>query len=1221
MDATAALGDFNGTLTLIAPQVDASGNPIAANNPQNDTPTNIAVAPIQGSIIGAPSSIAVVANQIYQPTNGVITSSVESAIQANGTSFLGAAGTASATYTSMFDTLFGSQSTAVTSVANIEIGAEIVNPTGAITLGSSTSTAGSDWNLSSDRFGPNGAPGILTLRAAGNVTLDNSISDGFNTTSGVAPRDQTLLAANAKLPADNQSWSYRIAAGSDVNAADVNQVESPTSLAALNPNYNARLNGPQGSLQLGKATTGGAITNVNTYYQVIRTGSGSIDIAAGGSVQLLNEFATIYTAGTQAPTLASFSVPHYDGNGVTGAAAQYSYAGGDVTVDAQDNIEHVTSNLLGQAPDTQYQLPVNWLERRGTPGSPTATTSWWIDFSDFFEGVGALGGGDVSLTAGDNITNVDAVIPTNARLPEGATSGSSLLELGGGDLTVQAGNNIDGSVFYIEHGQGYLNAGDAITTNNKRLPNSQLGAPLPVTLFLGDGSFTITAKGSINLGPVANPFLLPENYDNGDPLKNPNETFFSTYAPTDAVNVSSLTGPVTLAESTTSTSFLDAWLNDVDFTPDVSVSEPWLTLSSNENNTTIVNYQTASMLMPSTLRVTALSSDINIIGDLTLTPSPIGTIDFAADGSINALQPFEGTVTGNSPGTWTSSIINLSDADPALFPSVISPIDISDPTLNGLDNLLNETGSTQGGAQFKQQLHTPGGLHAQDTSPVRLYASTGDISGFTLFSGKETRVIAGTDISDVSLYLQNLNAGDISIVAAGRDILPYDPNSPLQTLANAVNAQQENYMVQAGDIQIGGPGTLEVLAGRNITLGDGPDNGDGTGLGITSIGNQRDPYLASSPGANIISGAGIGVSTSSTNDGLSNSTINFTDSNHTGFIDEFLNPTYGGSNATTYLPEVGAALGLPGDSSDQAIWTAFEALTPEQQDVQALNVFYQVLSDSGIQHNSTSSPNAGTYALGMSAISALFPGSAWNGSINVSSREIKTENGGGINLFAPGGSLSLGSDTTKPSADQGVLTDEGGAINIYTSNDVDLGVSRIFTLRGGNVTIWSALGNIDAGASSKTVQAAPPTRVIVDPQTGNVQTDLAGLATGGGIGVLESKASVTPSNVYLIAPVGTVNAGDAGIRVSGNLVIAALHIVNAANISVGGSSSGVPTSASVNVSGLIGASSVAGASNQAAQNLSNTGNGANITVQVIGYGGDDDTTANDQPGQPLALSQ
>ncbi len=180
---------------------------------------------------------------------------------------------------------------------------------------------------------------------------------------------------------------------------------------------------------------------------------------------------------------------------------------------------------------------------------------------------------------------------------------------------------------------------------------------------------------------------------------------------------------------------------------------------------------------------------------------------------------------------------------------------------------------------------------------------------------------------------------------------------------------------------------------------------------------------------------------------------------------------------------------------------------------------------------------------------------------------------------------------------------------------MDVGTSRIFTLNGGNEIIWSTEGDIAAGASSKTVQSAPPTRVLIDPQSGAVQTDLAGLATGGGIGVLQTVAGGAAADVDLIAPNGTVNAGDAGIRASGNLNIAALQILNAGNIQVGGKSTGVPTVTAPNLGGLAAASSAAGAATasaneQAAKQTRNQIAQENqqqtpsiITVEVLGYGG------------------
>ena len=216
----------------------------------------------------------------------------------------------------------------------------------------------------------------------------------------------------------------------------------------------------------------------------------------------------------------------------------------------------------------------------------------------------------------------------------------------------------------------------------------------------------------------------------------------------------------------------------------------------------------------------------------------------------------------------------------------------------------------------------------------------------------------------------------------------------------------------------------------------------------------------------------------------------------------------------------------------------------------------------------------------------------------------------------------LGNPLTPP----GIVTEYGGGISIFTQGNVDIGQARIFTLRGGNMVIWSSAGDIAAGSAAKTVQTAPPTRVIVDPQSALVETDLAGLATGGGIGVLSTVDGVPAGDVDLIAPGGNVDAGDAGIRASGNLSIAAVQVLNADNIAVQGSSAGVPSApppAAPNISGLSSASTTTGAAADMAEQVANQareqpqeaeGSPSVITVEVLGYGGGDD----DEDEEPAA---
>ncbi len=200
---------------------------------------------------------------------------------------------------------------------------------------------------------------------------------------------------------------------------------------------------------------------------------------------------------------------------------------------------------------------------------------------------------------------------------------------------------------------------------------------------------------------------------------------------------------------------------------------------------------------------------------------------------------------------------------------------------------------------------------------------------------------------------------------------------------------------------------------------------------------------------------------------------------------------------------------------------------------------------------------------------------------------------------------------------------------------MDIGIGRIFTLKGGDVIIWSSKGDIAAGTSSRTVSAAPPTRVVIDPQSASVETDLAGLATGGGIGVLATVEGVAPGDVDLIAPAGIIDAGDAGIRVSGNINLAALTVVNAGNISAGGTSTGAPSGAvsAPSVSTVTSASNAAASSTAAMANTEARQTAAEekpaeeplsiISVEVIGYGDgpapeEEDEDANGQSAESVS---
>jgi hypothetical protein len=502
---------------------------------------------------------------------------------------------------------------------------------------------------------------------------------------------------------------------------------------------------------------------------------------------------------------------------------------------------------------------------------------------------------------------------------------------------------------------------------------------------------------------------------------------------------------------------------------------------------------------------------------------------------------------------------------------------------------------------MKQALHGAQLLHAEDALPVRLYALGGDITALTLFTPKATQIVASNDISDVAFYIQNATPESVSFISAGRDIIPFNENTELRTLAR--DASQGNTLSSSesrgtlngtfitsltGDLQISGPGVLEVLAGRNLDLGTGANLADGTGVGLTSIGNARNPSLPGN-GADLIVFTGIsGQNGSASAFGLSKSSLDFEALSN-------LELASGASAESPYLTR----LGLGGD----------DTLSTEQEAIVALEEFYRVLRETG-----RSSAVAG-FDSGFAAIDALFGAGEPSGEVFTRTRDIRTTTGGAISIAAPGGGLTMASDIFgNPLTPPGIVTEFGGSISMFTHLSVDIGQARIFTLRGGDILIWSSTGDIAAGSAPKTVVTAPPTRVVIDTTTAAVQTDLGGLATGGGIGVLAAVEGVEPGNVDLVAPGGTVDAGDAGIRATGDLSIAAVAVLNASNIQVSGASSGVPSAAPVaapNLGALASASSAAGAATAAAAQVAQPDRDDEeedeapslIVVEVIGYGG------------------
>jgi hypothetical protein len=308
--------------------------------------------------------------------------------------------------------------------------------------------------------------------------------------------------------------------------------------------------------------------------------------------------------------------------------------------------------------------------------------------------------------------------------------------------------------------------------------------------------------------------------------------------------------------------------------------------------------------------------------------------------------------------------------------------------------------------------------------------------------------------------------------------------------------------------------------------------------------------------------------------------------------------------------------GYTGDASDAPGF--FEALPIEQQRSFLLQVYFDELRNSDIQFGDPTSLHFKSYITSKTAIATLFPTqSSTGGGITLfGGSGIRTDFGGDVTLLTPAGATTLGEATgpqpeegTGPNSDRpGVLTQGTGNVDIFSQGSVILGQSRIFTTFGGRIVIWSAQGDINAGRGAKTTQLFSAAQISYD-DFGRVTLTPGVPTSGAGIATLAPIPGTAPAELDLVAPEGTIDAGEAGIRASGNANLAALTIVNAANVQVGGKATGLPTIAAPNVSALSAASATAAAAAQTAQAASaasgaqnNQSVPSNITVDVIGFG-------------------
>ena len=1051
----------------------------------------------------------------------------------------------------------------------VAVGARLL---GATELRSSGNvTLGAAWDLTTAQWLAGDRPGTLTVRANGDLTISQSLG---------SPNDNILAG---------DTWNLRLVAGADLSAANPLATRGRSALSS-------------GSLWL---------TGANAR---LRTGTGRIDIAAADNVSIDNVASSIYTGGR-------IGAPDTEVQGNN----RWAIDGGGISIRAG-------GDLVG-AVGSSGDLWINeWLRRPRNPNVAFAAlqpTDWWSFRPRFQQGIGTLAGGDIDISAGGRISDIAAALPTTGRTYRDAGNARQVDVQGGGNLMVRAGEDIDGSSFFVARGEGRVEAGGDIGTDR----HTQLYLAGVSSGSVPEGAnIDLVAGGNVGLQTISNPTALYQtSRDNSDAVRGPSfgtqgsvSTFF-TYSANSRAGVVAKSGNLSY---------------------DAVLASSWRSFNAVSQLTSV---QTAiSGAYPASLDFVAFTGDITgpLRSDaLTTFPSATASVAFLAGDSLNNVG-FHGS--DRSPATVITPTSRFQDANNNVR------------QLNGVTGLQARAGDARLVERDSDQPYVfdvqalDGGFSSSGAATTLTYTAPG-------------RLRAGTDIVGASLSLQNLKPDDLSEVRADngdfRDPGSFEIRGPGRLL------------LQAGrNIDLGGAATNGVQG--QGSLGGLVATGNDSNPQIPYEDSARISAFAGVRGEVNLAAIDAAYAEVIALNGASSDIIDLY--RQLGTEPDAARVLSAGSIAALatadplYARFVGLDTAAPrallayqdalrsnslplGPTADSAAAARLYTLLNAESDVAALSAagsiaalaaapngatyaafvefdqrYPRVFSDYLLRRREGALPTGVTpivfsNALAAATGSVVPPSAVSQGNLFSYQTSIQTYGGSGIDLWAPGGDIVVGL-TTPGNNTVGLLTNAGGAIRSVVSGDFSINQGRVITAQGGDILLYSSQGSIDAGRGAQTSLTTPaPVRLPILDADGNqigVQVITPASAVGSGIRTLTSDPDglgplLTPKagDIYLYAPAGAIDAGEAGIRSSGNIVINAQSVLNASSISASGSSSGVPVASAGSVAAALSSSGATANSKSAEEAAAAATNAARaaaaaegivkpsiLTVEVLGFG-------------------
>lgn len=994
------------------------------------------------------------------------------------------------------------------------------------------------------RYGDNLTPGFMRFLAGGNLNISGNVSDGFITLPGY---QQTA-------PIADRSWNFAFVAGADAGAAK-----------ALTTTDSGNIDIAAGSL--------------------IRTGTGAIDMAAGGDLYLgdgsaiysggLSEYATDGTV--YVPDAGTLYHRYWFASLLKGRKRMfYGHDGGDINIDVSNDIAVAGSSV----PSTEWLYRVDY--SRTLAGETKYISTWGVLYDKFVNGIGTLGGGDIDVSAGHDVTNLTLAAPTTAMQIgvnplDGAAGTNEVLVRGGGDIHLLAGNDILSGNYLVGDGRLDVEAGGSLARASED--------NVATSVAYGVGDISLKARNSIEITRVIDQGFVP--LSDSQFATNVKKNIYITDSSADILRAESLTG-------------------DIHFNPDsVGIDDEF----------------TAALRSVLPVSVETVALDGSVVFDRTIALEP---------GAANALSIY---ATHNIE--WLNqSVLRLSAVPGNLLPSMGSAHQYAETTLDRSPDLLGNGDLLGALGVFDNLVALQNGLPSVHTEsmadPLRLVTLNGDFladgGGTNLITSRETEIIAGRDIDSVGISVTNNFTSDVSTVRAGRDIITRSNRNEQGAIDNNASS----------GIEVNGPGALLVTAGRDISMG--------MSGGIVSNGDITNTALADT-GADLLVLAGIaddpdfaGFASRYING--SDEDMALASFLAAAFTDLILEPDAIQALLNLSLsPEQIAALpqAVPADmatalssSDDKNLSDAqrlFLSLSREdrikvarsqfansnerQQQVLVYNTLLNEVKRGGYEDSKKSSlkdfdPKTDGFKRSFAAINSLFDeNKQWDGDVSLVFSTINTKDGGDVGVIAPGGGIDVGlpiqlPGVTKGAAELGIITTRTGDLNLLVNDSIRVNQSRTFALDG-DIMMWASEGDIDAGRGAKTATGAANVNVTIDA-TGKVVVDYGAVIAGSGIR--------GAGDVSLFAPAGIIDAGDAGIGARGNITLAAQQVVGADNIDVGGVSIGVPTntgvSAGVTTAGSVGSAATSASMGEVAEQAEGDGETtekvAFLTVEIIGLG-------------------